>query len=41
MGRQFYESTMPKLVEQLERLNDLLERILDQRGQTPQTKGNE
>ncbi len=25
MGRQFYESTMPRLVEQLERLNDLLE----------------
>jgi hypothetical protein len=27
MGRTFYEVTMPKLVEQLERLNRNLERI--------------
>ena len=40
-GRQFYESTMPKLVEQLERLNDLLARLLEQREQMPETKGNE
>ena len=30
MGRRFYESTMPKLVEQLERLNELLERLVEQ-----------
>ena len=30
MGKQFYESTMPRLVEQLERLNDLLARIIEQ-----------
>ncbi len=30
MGRQFYESTMPRLVEQLERLNDLLARLVEQ-----------
>ena len=27
MGRQFYESTMPELVEQIVRLNELLERL--------------
>lgn len=27
MGRQFYEATMPELVKQLQRLNELLERI--------------
>ena len=32
MGHQFYESTMPRLVEQLERLNDLLEKMLDRKG---------
>ncbi len=37
MGRQFYESTMPKLVEQLESLNDLLARIVEQQ----QTKDGE
>ena len=37
MGRQFYESTMPKLVEQLERLNDLLARLVEQQ----QTKDGE
>ncbi len=30
MGRQFYESTIPRLVEQLERLNDLLARLVEQ-----------
>jgi len=28
MGQRFYEGTMPELVRQLTRLNDLLERIL-------------
>ena len=37
MGRQFYESTMPKLVEQLGRLNDLLARLVYQQ----QTKDGE
>ena len=31
MGRQFYESTMPKLVEQLERLNDRRRIVGDKR----------
>ena len=28
MGRRFYESTMPDLVEQLKRLNEVLERLV-------------
>lgn len=28
MGQRFYESTMPELVRQITRLNDLLERIV-------------
>ena len=28
MGQRFYEHTMPELVRQLERLNELLERLL-------------
>jgi hypothetical protein len=28
MGARFYEGTMPKIAEQLERLNDNLERLL-------------
>ena len=28
MGQQFYERTVPELVRQLERLNELLERLL-------------
>ncbi len=28
LGRQFYEHTMPELVRQLERLNELLERLV-------------
>ncbi len=28
MGNRFYEHTMPELVRQLERLNDLLERLV-------------
>ena len=31
MGQQFYDRTMPALVKQLERLNELLERLVDQR----------
>jgi hypothetical protein len=31
MGHQFYERTMPELVKQLERLNELLVRLVDQR----------
>ncbi len=29
MGHQFYERTMPALVKQLERLNDILDRLVD------------
>ena len=32
MGHTFYEATMPKLVEQLTRLNDLLERLAERLG---------
>jgi hypothetical protein len=28
MGQRYYERTMPELVKQLERLNELLERLL-------------
>jgi len=28
-GRQFYDRTMPELVRQLQRLNDLLERLVE------------
>ena len=31
MGHRFFESTMPALVKQLERLNELLERLVEQR----------
>lgn len=31
IGREFYQSTMPKLVKQLERLNEVLERLVVQR----------
>ena len=31
MGQQFYDRTVPALVKQLERLNELLERLVDQR----------
>ncbi len=31
MGQQFYDATMPALVKQLERLNELLERLVEQR----------
>ncbi len=32
MGHRFFESTMPALVKQLERLNELLERLVDRLG---------
>ena len=35
MGHRFYESTMPALVKQLERLNELLTRFLDEAGERP------
>ncbi len=28
MGQRYYEHTMPEIAEQLERLNDLLERLV-------------
>ena len=31
MGRTFYEHTLPELVKQLTRLNDLLEKLVAQR----------
>ena len=31
MGQRFYERTMPELVRQLERLNELLERLVPAR----------
>jgi hypothetical protein len=39
MGQQFYERTLPELVRQVERLNDLLERLVAQGtvpGSTPE-----
>jgi hypothetical protein len=30
MGQQFYERTVPELAKQLERLNELLARLVDQ-----------
>ena len=29
MGRQYYEATVPNLVRQIARLNDLLERLVE------------
>ena len=31
MGQQFYDRTVPALVKQLERLNELLEQLIRQR----------
>ena len=31
MGHRFYERTMPELVRQLEKLNELLARLVDQK----------
>ncbi|MCH7779362.1 MAG: hypothetical protein IH848_00820 [Acidobacteria bacterium] len=38
MGHQFYERMMPALVKQLERLNELLERLVDQQERTTQSE---
>ena len=38
MGHQFYERTMPALVKQLERLNELLERLVDRQERTTQSE---
>jgi hypothetical protein len=35
MGHRFFEGTMPRLVEQLERLNNLLEKQLQTNGDAP------
>ncbi len=32
MGQRFYERTLPELVRQIERLNELLEKLVMQRG---------
>ncbi len=40
MGRRFYEHTMPELVRQLARLNELLERIATNTASAP-TGGEE
>ena len=39
MGRQYYEVTMPELVRQLQRLNDLLALGVEQMEQNAETKG--
>lgn len=38
MGRQFYEGTMPELVRQIARLNELLERLV---AREPMTRSQE
>ena len=38
MGHQFYERTVPALVKQLERLNDILERLVDRQERTTQSE---
>lgn len=39
MGQRFYETTMPQLVRQLERLNDNLERLVAVAEQLANQKG--
>jgi len=34
MGQRFYERTLPELVKQIERLNELLERVVESREAT-------
>ena len=44
MGQRFYEATMPELVAQLARLNDVLEQIADRcahREHLPDDEGSE
>ncbi len=38
MGHQFYDRTMPALVKQLERLNELLERLVDRQERTTRSE---
>ena len=38
MGERFFCKTLPDLVRQLERLNDNLERLVDQQEQTAESK---
>ncbi len=38
MGHQFYDRTMPNLVKQLERLNDILERLVDRQERAAQSE---
>ena len=35
MGHRFYEHTMPELVRQITRLNDLLEKLVDRLPEPP------
>lgn len=41
MGHRFFEHTMPELVRQITRLNDLLERVLVERVATTATQNEE
>ena len=44
MGQRFYEATMPKIAEQLERLNANLEALLAElrkRGEAPKDAGSQ
>jgi DNA-binding GntR family transcriptional regulator len=41
MGHRFFEHTMPELVRQITRLNDLLERVLVERAATNATPTQE
>lgn len=41
MGHRFFEHTMPELVRQITRLNDLLERVLVERAATIATPTEE
>ena len=38
MGQTFYERTLPELVKQLTRLNDLLERLVPKPPEKPEVK---
>jgi hypothetical protein len=35
MGQRYYEKTLPELVRQIERLNELLEKLVEARGEKP------
>ena len=38
MGHRFYEHTMPALAKQLERLNDVLDRLVDRQERAAQSE---